>query len=145
MLASILIAAEHMPADAAINASGVTVSVAIGSGSDPKLLTTGTGKSFTRFRLAVPGMHKDEKNDTLWLTVLVWREDLAKTAAEILKKGALVLVSGRLAERTYTDTDNVLRRDLELSADKIELLASPKQELNGESAPAVTQQTAAAQ
>jgi hypothetical protein len=55
-----------------------------------------------------------------------------------------VLVSGRLAERTYTDHDNVLRRDLELSADKVELLATPKQEATREPVSPVTQQTAAA-
>src|ERR687885_48032 len=75
------------------------------AGSEPKLLTTGNGKSFTRFRLAVPGLHKDEKNDTLWLTVLIWQEALAKIATELIATGSPVLVSARLAERTYTDRE----------------------------------------
>lgn len=114
------------------------------TGSAPKLLTTGSGKAFAKFRLAVHGYAKEEAQEPLWLTVLIWREDLAKTIAEILKKGALVLVSGRLAERTYTDIDNVLRRDLELIADKVELLAAAKQEQNTAPAPAAMQQTATA-
>jgi single-strand DNA-binding protein len=114
------------------------------TGSAPKLLTTGSGKTFTKFRLAVHGYAKEETEEPLWLTVLVWREEKAKTVAELVKKGALVLVSGRLAERTYTDTDNVLRRDLELTAEKIELLASPKQEQNAQPNHAATQQPVAA-
>jgi single-strand DNA-binding protein len=110
------------------------------TGSAPKLLTTGRGKVFARFRLAVHGYPKEETQEPLWLTVLIWREDVAKTIAEILKKGALVLVSGRLAERTYTDNDNVLRRELELSAEKVEILASPKQELNADPGHAATRQ-----
>jgi len=99
---------------------------------------------FAKFRLAVHGFAKEEPQEPLWLTVLIWREDLAKTVSEILKKGALVLVSGRLAERTYTDNDNVLRRELELSAEKVELLASPKQELHADPSHAATQQPAVA-
>ena len=114
------------------------------TGSAPKFLTTGSGKVFVKFRLAVHGYAKEETQEPLWLTVLVWREDLAKTIAEILKKGALVLVSGRLAERTYTDNDNVLRRELELSAEKVEILASPKQKLNADPSHAATQQPVAA-
>ena len=45
---------------------------------------------------------------------------------------------------TYTDNDNVLRRELELNAEKIELLASPKQERNAEPTHAATQQPVAA-
>jgi single-strand DNA-binding protein len=96
------------------------------AGSEPKLLTTGNGKSFTRFRLAVPGLHKDEKNDTLWLTVLIWQEALAKIAAEFIATGSLVLVSGRLAERIYSDPTGAEKKNLELIADKVELLAKGK-------------------
>jgi single-strand DNA-binding protein len=94
--------------------------------SEPKLLTTGNGKSFTRFRLAVPGLHKDEKNDTLWLTVLIWQEALAKIATDFIATGSLVLVSGRLAQRLYADRDCVEKTNLELIADKVELLAKAK-------------------
>jgi single-strand DNA-binding protein len=96
------------------------------AGSVPKLLTTGNGRSFTRFRLAVPGLRKDEKNETLWLTVLIWQEALAKIATELIATGSLVLVSGRLAERIYTDRDGAEKRNLELIADKVELLAKGK-------------------
>src|SRR5919206_4806602 len=91
------------------------------AGSDPKLLTTGKGKSFTRFRLGVSGYQKSEEAaDTLWLTVLVWSEGMAKSVVELIKSGSLVLVSGRLSERTYTDAEGKNRTTLELTADKVE-------------------------
>jgi single-strand DNA-binding protein len=96
------------------------------AGSDPKLLTTGSGKSFTRFRLGVSGVHKQEKSDTLWLTVLVWREELAKVVSEHVQTGSLVLVSGRLSQRTYTDGEGQERTTLELTAEKVELLGKGK-------------------
>src|SRR4051812_25221069 len=88
------------------------------AGSTPKLLTTGSGKSFTRFRLAVSETRKGEGTDgTLWLTVLVWPEALAKVVVERVKSGSLVLVSGRIAERQYTDGKGFERTTLELAAD----------------------------
>jgi len=110
--------------------------------SEPKLLKTGNGKSFTRFRLAVPGLHKDEKNDTLWLTVLIWQEALAKIATELIATGSLVLVSGRLAERTYTDREGREKTNLELIADKVELLAKGRSVRAEESAQTEQQQPA---
>jgi single-strand DNA-binding protein len=97
------------------------------AGSDPKLLTTGSGKSFARFRLGVSGVGKPEKAETLWLTVLVWREELAKVVSELVTTGSLVLVSGRLFERAYTDGQGHKRTNLELTADKMELLGKGKQ------------------
>jgi len=49
----------------------------------------------------VSSVHKQEKSDTLWLTVLVWSELLAKVVANLVTTGSLVLVSGRLSERIY--------------------------------------------
>ena len=108
------------------------------AGSVPKLLTTGNGKSFTRFRLAVPGLHKDEKNDTLWLTVIVWQEALAKITTDLITTGSFILVSGRLAERIYTDHDGAEKTTVELIADKVELLAKGKSARASE--PAQTEQ-----
>jgi single-strand DNA-binding protein len=97
------------------------------AGSDPKLLTTGSGKSFARFRLAVSSIHKQEQPDTLWLTVLIWSEALAKVVADLVTTGSLVLVSGRLSQRSYTDGQGAERTTLELTADKVELLGKAKQ------------------
>ena len=113
------------------------------AGSDPKLLTTGSGKAFARFRLGVHGYQKDEKANTLWLTVLIWREELAKVVSEHVKTGSLVLVSGRLSERPYTDGEGYERTNLELTADKVELLGKGKHTDVPEATPAGTQPAAA--
>jgi single-strand DNA-binding protein len=100
------------------------------AGSIPKLLATGNGKSFTRFRLGVSNYHKNEEGteeETLWLTVLVWREEMAKVVSNLVVTGSLILVSGRLSQRAYTDKDGQERINLELIADKVELLGKAKQ------------------
>jgi len=110
------------------------------AGSDPKLLTTGSGKSFARFRLGVSGYHKkEEQSDTLWLTVLVWREELATVVSEYVKTGSLVLVSGRLSQRSYTDGEGQERITLELTAENVELLGKGKAAAAPEAAPTETQ------
>jgi single-stranded DNA-binding protein len=55
------------------------------TGSAPKLFTTGSSKAFAKLRLAIHSYAKEEAQEPMWFTVLVWREDLAKTPAEILK------------------------------------------------------------
>jgi len=96
-------------------------------GSDPKRLTTGSGKSFTRFRLAVDNpQKKSDESATLWLTVLVWPEVLAKVVVARVVTGSLVLVSGRIAERPYTTAEGEARTSLELTADTVEFLETSK-------------------
>jgi len=64
-------------------------------------------------------MGKDETGkpvDTpMWLTIVCWR-DLAEQVAKIVKKGALVCVSGKLAIREYTDTENLKHSKVEIVA-----------------------------
>src|SRR5215218_9815986 len=94
---------------------------------DPKLLITPSSKSFTRFRLAVADTQKkDEKAGTLWLTVLVWPEALAKVVVERVRSGSLVLVAGRLSERPYTNGEGEERTNLELIAGSVEFLGTGK-------------------
>ncbi|MBV8475137.1 MAG: single-stranded DNA-binding protein [Acidobacteria bacterium] len=70
-------------------------------GADAKLLTTGTEKSFLKFRLAVSDISgKDEA--TLWLTILVWNGERAVRLAPFVLKGSLVLVTGRISLHAYT-------------------------------------------
>ena len=46
----------------------------------------------------------------MWLTVIAFGK-LAVQVSDLVKKGALVLVSGRLSIREYTDKQNAQRRD----------------------------------
>jgi len=94
-------------------------------GADAKLLTTGTEKTFLKFRLAVSDISgKDEA--TLWLTVLVWNGERAEKLAPFVLKGALVLVSGRISLHAYTTHDGQEKTELELAAQDLQFIAKPK-------------------
>ena len=94
--------------------------------TDAELRKTPTAISVTDFRLAVDTYTgKDaEGNPTdtaMWLKVVCWR-DLAEQVVKICKKGSLVLVSGKLAIREYTDTENIKHTKVEVVAATVLLL-----------------------
>ena len=95
------------------------------AGSDAKLLTTSAGRPFLKFRLGVSDYSgKDE--DTLWLTVLVWSSKQTETLGNLVKKGALVLVAGRLSVRPYVNSEGVEKTEVEVIAQDVQILARPK-------------------
>ena len=80
-------------------------------GKDPQLQQTNEGVSYCRFRLAV-----DQGNEEpMWLSVVAWRT-LATQVEKYVKKGSLVLVSGRLSVDTYTDKQNQKQTGVEIIA-----------------------------
>lgn len=100
------------------------------AGSDAKLLTTSAGRPFLKFRLGVSDYSgKDE--DTLWLTVLVWSEKHTETLGNLVKKGALLLVTGRLSIRPYVNAEGLEKTEVEVIAQDVQVLARPKQQSNG--------------
>ncbi len=93
------------------------------AGADAELRTTEEGTSVVKFRLAVATDFKKESQDPpLWLTVIAFGK-LATQVSEIVKKGSLTLVSGRLAVREYTDKNNVLKQSTEVIAQNIQVLS----------------------
>jgi single-strand DNA-binding protein len=80
-------------------------------GVDPQLRETNEGVSYCRFRLAVD----QGKEEPLWLSVVAWRT-LATQVEKYVKKGSLVLVSGRLSVDTYTDKQNQKQTGVEIVA-----------------------------
>jgi single-strand DNA-binding protein len=87
---------------------------------------TPEGTSVARFSLGVSTYAgKDDtgkaKKETLWLTVNCWR-DLADQVQKLVTKGALVLVSGRLAVRKYTDKTGTEQTSVEVVATTVQLL-----------------------
>jgi single-strand DNA-binding protein len=81
-------------------------------GVDPELKQTNEGVSYCRLRLAVDQGRKDEP---LWLSVVTWR-NLATQVEKYVKKGSLILVSGRLSIDTYTDKENRKQTGVEIVA-----------------------------
>ena len=94
-------------------------------GADAKLLTTGTEKTFLKFRLAVSDISGKDAA-TLWLTVLVWNGERAEKLAPFVLKGALVLVTGRLTLHPYTTHEGQEKTELELAAQDLQFIAKPK-------------------
>ena len=113
------------------------------AGADAKLLTTSTSRQFLKFRLGVSDYSgKDE--DTLWLTVLVWSTKQTETLGNLVKKGALLLVTGRLSVRPYVNSEGLEKTEVEVIAQDVQVLTRPKQhEPNGQ-AETVSTETAAA-
>jgi single-strand DNA-binding protein len=83
-------------------------------GVDPQLNQTNESISYCRFRLAVD----QGKNKTLWLSVVAWRT-LATQVEKYVKKGSLVLVSGKLSVDTYTDKQNQEKTGVEIVASDV--------------------------
>src|SRR5437660_635109 len=93
-------------------------------GQEPEIRTTTEGVNVSRFRLAVEtDFRKDSEEPPMWLTVVAWR-NLAGQVEKVVKKGSLVLVSGRLAVRAYTDKAETKRTAVEIIAQTVEVLPS---------------------
>jgi len=75
----------------------------------------------SKFRLAIDN-GKDK--ETMWLTIISFKK-LAELVSSYVKKGALVLVSGRLSLRPYTDKQNVEKTAIEILANDV-IFLSPK-------------------
>ena len=73
-------------------------------GTDPNLrYTQGTGTAMCTFRIAVSerwGQGDEQREHTDWFSIVAWK-DLAERIAKTLRRGARVLVDGRLRTREY--------------------------------------------
>lgn len=89
---------------------------------DPALKFTQQGKAVARLRIVAADRKKqgDEwvDGDTLWISATAW-EKLAENAAESLKRGDLVSVSGRLVTEEWTDREGNKRSAITLKVDDI--------------------------
>ena len=90
-------------------------------GTEPEQHESQEGTKVSRFRLAID-TGKDK--DTLWLTIVSFKK-LAELVGSYVKKGALVLVSGRLSLRPYTDKQNVEKTAIEILANDV-IFLTPK-------------------
>ena len=94
------------------------------AGQEPEIRTTTEGVNVARFRLAVEtDFKKDSQEPPMWLTIVAWR-NLAGQVEKVVKKGSLVLVSGRLSVRAYTDKAETKRTSVEVIAQSIQVLPS---------------------
>lgn len=83
-------------------------------GRDPEMRYIPSGKKVTKFPVATSRTYKnsagDEVKETIWRWVEVW-EALAESCNKFLKKGARVLVEGRLKPDPETGGPRVYQRE----------------------------------
>jgi len=106
--------------------------------ADPELRQTQDGTPVCSFRIAVdrPRGRSGGEKQTDFFGVSIWRQR-GERAAEFLQKGRLVLISGRVQVREYTDKENNRRTAVDVVADDFQMLDSrPGSGGGGERTPA---------
>src|SRR5690242_16229694 len=86
---------------------------------DPELFATKDGKPYAKFRLAVSNFSSNQDKHTTWLNVTVFG-DQAERVHKVVKKGSLVLVSGKLAVNKFTGNDNSEKTAVDVTANVVE-------------------------
>jgi single-strand DNA-binding protein len=89
---------------------------------DPELRFTPAGVPMARLRIAVNRRWRDNsgewQEDTGYFSGTVWREQ-AESVAESLQKGARVILTGRLEQRSWETQDGEKRSVVEVAIDEI--------------------------
>jgi single-strand DNA-binding protein len=94
--------------------------------ADPELRFTQAGKGISKFRVAANESRKNDRGewettDSTFLDVTCF-EPLAEPVVEALRKGAPVVVEGRLKQRSYEDSHGAKRTAFEVVADTVALV-----------------------
>lgn len=101
--------------------------------ADPEGRSTADGTAVTKFRLAVDrpvsGVKREDNTD--FIDVVTWQR-LAEVCVQYLKKGRLVLVEGRIQNRSFEDQTGQRRWVTEVVARNMTMLdvQSPKSKVD---------------
>jgi single-strand DNA-binding protein len=105
--------------------AGDTIITIIGNlTDDPELRFTSNGTAVAKFRIASTPSRFDKEQqkfvdgEPLFLACNIWRQ-AAEHVAESLQRGARVIVSGRLRQRSYETREGEKRTVIELEVDEI--------------------------
>jgi single-strand DNA-binding protein len=105
--------------------SGETSITVIGNlTDDPELRFTSNGVAVARIRVASTPRYLDKASgqwrdgEPLFMTCSIWRQP-AENLAESLSRGARVIVTGRLRQRSYETSAGEKRTVIELEADEV--------------------------
>jgi single-strand DNA-binding protein len=112
--------------------------------ADPQLRSTTGGQSVGTFGVATSRQWTDKagqkQEQTEFHNIVVWGRQ-AELCAQYLKKGALVLVEGRLQTRSWQDQQNQTRKTTEIVAEAVQF--GPRQDGGGGARPAAVAGAAA--
>lgn len=99
-------------------------------GRDPEMRYTPAGDPVCNFTLATDEVYRDRAGErqrrTEWHRIVAWRK-LAEQCAQLLSKGKLVYVEGRLRTRQWDDRDGNKRTSTEIEINTMRIL-TPKGE-----------------
>ena len=105
-------------------AGDTTITVIGNLTADPELRFTPSGAAVAKFRVASTPRFLDKTSgewkdgDPLFLSCTVWRQ-VAENVAESLQRGARVIISGRLRQRSYETKEGEKRTVIDLDVDEI--------------------------
>ena len=105
-------------------AGETTITVVGNLTDDPELRFTPSGAAVAKFRVASTPRTLDKASgewkdgEPLFLSCTVWRQ-AAENVAESLQRGARVIVSGRLRQRTYETKEGEKRTVIDLDVDEV--------------------------
>lgn len=105
-------------------ANDTTITVIGNLTDDPELRFTPSGAAVAKFRVASTPSRFDKTEqkfvdgEPLFLNCSIWRQ-AAENVAESLQRGARVIVSGRLRQRSYETREGEKRTVIELEVDEI--------------------------
>ena len=100
---------------------------------DPELRRTGSGVAVASFSVAVDrnfGRNENGEKETDFIDCVAWR-NTAEFVSKYATKGRMVVVSGRLQIRSWTDKDGNKRRTAEVVADNVYFGDSRRDNDNG--------------
>lgn len=104
--------------------------------ADPQLRNTAGGQAVATFSLATNREWKDaqggKKKEVQFHNIVVWGRS-AEVAHQFLRKGALLLVEGRLQTRSWQDKQGQTRSTTEIICERFQF--GPKAASTGSSAP----------
>jgi single-strand DNA-binding protein len=92
---------------------------------DAEVRTTSNGNTVLSFT-AASNVGFGDKQQTLWLRVSLWRNNVDKIQP-YLTKGAQCLVSGELTQREYQANDGTTKTSLELNANILDLVGGKRE------------------
>lgn len=109
-----------------------TISLVGHAGRDPEVKYFESGTMVANLTMAVRGMNRDDKPD--WFNLQIWGKT-AQVAADYVRKGSLIGITGRSTTEEWTDRNTGEARSKPIiKVDRLELLG-PKRD---DSAPAAS-------
>ncbi len=103
---------------------------------DVELRTTASGQTVASFSLAVTRSWKDQsgaqQDQTSFINCVAWGK-VGEIIAQYVKKGAPLLVSGRLDQRSYEDKDGNKRQAVEVVVEDFNFVGGGRSDDSGSS------------